>query len=134
VDGSGGRTEHQRSGDAAEDAVVRHLEAGGWQILGRNVHAGRSELDIVAVDPGPPARLVVVEVRWRRSPAFGLPEETFDYRKRANLRRGLGLLLEAGSVPDGGALPNLPVAVDLVVCEPAACGAMRLRHHRDALA
>ena len=28
--------------------------------------------------PGPPARLVVVEVRWRRSREFGLPEETFD--------------------------------------------------------
>ena len=37
--------------------VADRLAAGGWRILGRNVHVGRRELDIVAVDPGPPAWL-----------------------------------------------------------------------------
>jgi Holliday junction resolvase-like predicted endonuclease len=88
----------------------------------------------VAVDPGPPARLVVVEVRWRRRRDFGLPEESFDWRKRACLRRGLACLLESGELPAGHALPRLPVAVDLIVAEPAGePGAVRLRHHRDVL-
>lgn len=128
-----GRTSSQRAGDAAERLVVEWLAAGGWRILGRNIHAGRSELDIVAVDPGPPARLVVVEVRWRRWRGFGLPEETFDHRKRSNLRRGLGRLLDEGRLPAGGALPNLPVAVDLIVCEPGPSGRTEIRHYRDAL-
>ena len=55
------RTEAQRAGDAAESLVAARLERAGWTILGRNVHVGRHELDIVAVDPGPPAALVVVE-------------------------------------------------------------------------
>ena len=84
---TGIRTSRQEAGDAAERLVAERLVARGWRVLARNVHAGRSELDIVAVDPGPPARLVVVEVRCRCSRDFGGAEETFNYRKRANLRR-----------------------------------------------
>ena len=126
------RTSQQVAGDAAEALVADRLTARGWRVLGRNVHVGRSELDIVAVDPGPPARLVIVEVRWRRSRSFGLPEETLDYRKRAHLRAGVGRLLEAGRLPGGAELPRLPVALDLAVVEPGVQGpAVRL--HRAAL-
>ena len=59
------RTPAQRAGDAAETLVAARLLAAGWTILARNVHVGRHELDLVAIDPGPPAALVVVEVRWR---------------------------------------------------------------------
>ena len=130
------RTSQQVAGDAAEALVAARLPALGWQVLARNVHCGRSELDIVAVDPGPPARLVIVEVRWRRSRSFGLPEETFDYRKRAHLRAGVGRLLEEGRLPDGADLPALPIALDLAVVEPggASGGAPVVRLHRDALA
>lgn len=125
------RTGRQRAGDDAEELTVRMLEAMGWRTLARNVHAGRSELDIVAVDPGPPARLAVVEVRWRRSRAFGTPEETLNREKREHLRRGLGRLLETG-LPGGEPLPALPVAIDLAVVEPGPDGP-RIRLLRDAL-
>jgi Holliday junction resolvase-like predicted endonuclease len=128
------RTDRQKAGDAAETLVAERLTARGWRILARNVHAGRSELDIVAVDPGPPARLVVVEVRWRRSREFGLPEETFDYRKRAHLRVGVARLLERGQLPDGAELPRLPISLDLAVVEPGEGVAPRVRLYRDALA
>ena len=127
------RTDRQKAGDAAEALVAERLAARGWLILARNIHAGRSELDIVAVDPGPPARLVVVEVRWRRSREFGLPEETFDYRKRAHLRAGVARLLERGQLPDGQVLPRLPISLDLAVVEPGQGGAPRVRLYRDAL-
>jgi putative endonuclease len=126
------RTPSQRAGDAAEDAVAARLVARGWVVLGRRVRAGRSELDLVAVDPGPPPALVVVEVRWRRSRAFGLPEETVDRRKLGHLRAGVGRLVEAGRLPDGRRLPDLPVRLDLVVVEPPAAPDLpvRVRHHR----
>ena len=60
------RTAAQLAGDAAETLVARTLVDAGWTILARNVHVGRHELDLVATDPGPPAALVIVEVRWRR--------------------------------------------------------------------
>jgi len=126
------RTPAQRAGDRAEDAAAAALSAAGWRILGRRVRAGRSELDLVAIDPGPPPALVVVEVRWRGSRAFGLPEETVDGRKVARLRRGALRLVGDGVLPDGRRLPDLPVRLDLVAVEPSAVGGrLRLRHHRS---
>ena len=122
------RTDAQRRGDAAEDEVARRLEAAGWTILGRNVRMGRFELDFVAVDPGPPPALVVVEVRWRRSRDFGLPEETVNHRKRARVRAGAYGLLDRGTLAGGEPLPRLPLRFDLVVLEPDG----RYRHHRAA--
>jgi Holliday junction resolvase-like predicted endonuclease len=128
------RTDRQKAGDAAESLVSERLAARGWQILARNVHFGRSELDIVAIDPGPPARLVVVEVRWRRWKEFGLAEETFDHRKRAHLKAGIARLLELGSLPGGDELPRLPLALDLAIVEPGAGGRPAVRLYRNALA
>ena len=132
---SGVRTPQQSAGDEAERAVADRLAASGWRVLGRHVHVGRGELDLVLVDPGPPSMLVVVEVRWRRDRGFGLPEETFDWRKRAHLRRAVGRLIAAGTLPDGSPLPALPVRVDLVAVEPPlrAGDPPRFRHHRAAL-
>jgi Holliday junction resolvase-like predicted endonuclease len=126
------RTPGQRAGAAAEELVAGLLARRRWQILGRNVHAGRSELDIVAIDPGPPGRLVVVEVRYRRSRVFGLVEETFDRSKQAQLRRGVGRLLADGLGAGRVALPALPVAIDLAVVEPRD-GTFSVRLYRNVL-
>jgi putative endonuclease len=131
--GSPLRTAAQRAGDTAESLVLVRLMACGWTVLARNVHVGRHELDLVAVDPGPPATLVVVEVRWRASRSFGLPEETVDHRKRTHVRMATYGLLDRGVLPDGVNLPRLPVRFDLVVVEPGAGGGEpRVRHHRAA--
>jgi len=121
---------------AASDALAgrarTHLEEHGWTILARRMRVGRGELDLVAVDPGPPAMVVVIEVRWRRSRAFGLAEETVDWRKRAHLRAAIGRLVDDG-LPDGAPFARLPLRVDLIVVEPASTGRMgelRIRHHR----
>jgi putative endonuclease len=122
------RTIAQRAGDAAEDLVAAQLAERGWTVLGRNVHVGRLELDLVAVDPGPPAALVIVEVRWRGRRDFGLAEETVDHRKRVRVRQAAYGLLERAD------LPHLPLRFDLLVVEPAAPGeaSPRIRHHRAA--
>jgi putative endonuclease len=123
------RTDSQRFGDAAEQLVADRLIAAGWSILARNVHVGRFELDLVAVDPGPPSSLVIVEVRWRADRGFGLPEETVTGRKRLRVRAAAYGLLERGVLPDGARVPHLPLRFDLVVVEPGD----RVRHHRHAM-
>lgn len=120
------RTASQRAGDEAEALAADQLVAQGWQILARQLRVGRAEIDILAIDRGPPAALVVVEVRWRARRDFGLAEETVDGRKRARLHRAAFVLREAGTLPDGTPLPLLPLRFDLVVVEPGR----RLRHHR----
>ena len=125
------RTPQQLVGDAAESLVAARLVAQGWSILARNLRVGRRELDIVAVDPGPPPALVIVEVRWRRDRGFGVPEESVGWQKRRHLRRAALELIEQGIV-GGTILPRHPLRVDLVVVEPGAVpGAQqRLRHHQ----
>ena len=127
------RTQAQQAGDAAESLVLGRLVEAGWTVLARNVHVGRHELDLVAVDPGPPRALVIVEVRWRASRGFGLAEESVDYRKRGNVRLAAYGLLDRGLLPDGARLPRLPIRFDLVVVEPGEGGGdPRIRHHRAA--
>ena len=120
------RTAAQRLGDDAEARVAVDLGRLGWRILGRQIRVGRAELDLVAIDPGPPPALVVVEVRLRARRDFGLAEETVDGRKRARLHRAGFVLREIGELPDGTRLPPLPLRFDLVVVEPDS----PLRHHR----
>ena len=120
------RTVAQGLGDDAEARVARELAAHGWTVLGRQIRVGRAEVDLLAIDPGPPSSLVVLEVRWRARRDFGLPEETVDGRKRARLHAAGFVLRDAGRLPDGTPVPSLPLRFDLVVVEPGR----PLRHHR----
>jgi putative endonuclease len=120
------RTIRAQRGDAAEALVSQMLSHQGWQVLGRQVRVGRAELDIVAVDPGPPATLVAVEVRSRTSDRFGSQEERLDGAKVRRLYRAMTALRTVAALPDGAPLPTgLAWRVDLVAVDlPSG----RMRH------
>jgi Holliday junction resolvase-like predicted endonuclease len=126
----------ERHGRSAERLVARHLTDLGWTVLATGVRIGRDEIDMVAIDPGPPRSLVVVEVRSVASSRFGVPEASVDRGKVGRLYRGLGALRAAGSLPSGEALPRLPWRVDLVAVEDApslgpGLGGPTLRHLKN---
>lgn len=75
----------QRSevGRRGEDLAARYLEARGWRILERNYRRREGEIDIVARRGG---LLAFVEVKSRRSCAYGVPAEAVTYPKRARIR------------------------------------------------
>ena len=121
------KTERQRRGMAAESMAADFLVRLGWHVLAQNVKVGRDEVDLLAVDPGPPRTLVSVEVRSLTSPRFGAPEERVDRRKVGRLYRslaGLGAVLESDARV--GALPR---RVDLVVVDRRS-GVTQIRHLR----
>lgn len=122
-------TGRQRAGRQAETDAAQYLTAIGWQVLARNIRAGRDEIDVLALDPGPPRSLVVVEVRSLRSTAFGAPEEGVSGHKVMCLYRALGALRAAGELPDGRQLPPAPWRVDLLVVDRRP-GHQGLRHLR----
>jgi putative endonuclease len=122
-------TPRRRTGDQAEEAVARHLSALGWTIVARNVRVGRSELDIVAIEPAPRETLVVVEVRSATVTTFGDPVESVRPAKVARLYRAAWDLARAGRLSDGRALPTLPWRVDLVTVVRHGDRGWRLADH-----
>jgi putative endonuclease len=114
---SGRLTHRRRNGDRSEAIAARHIGGLGWVVLARNVPAGRDEIDLVAVDPGPPERLVFVEVRSNSSGRFGAPEESLVGQKLRRTYRAAFALVGGGLLPDGVPLPRLPWRVDVIAVE-----------------
>ena len=71
-------------GRAGEQRAAAHLQNLGYTVLDRNWRCAAGELDIVAARG---VDLVVVEVKTRRSAAYGHPFDAVDQRKRDRLWR-----------------------------------------------
>ena len=69
----------------------------GFTIRDRNWRYGHGELDIVAQRD---ADIIFVEVRTRRSDAFGTPEESVGLRKQAKLIETAQAYLQAHGLDD----------------------------------
>lgn len=80
---------------AGEDLAADYLTGLGWKVLERNWRCPAGELDIVAVDPGPPATVVFCEVKCRRGLRFGPPLEAITTAKQRKLRELAALWLRA---------------------------------------
>lgn len=64
--------EHNEFGNSGEKKAVEYLREKGYVILHQNWRSGHKEIDIVAQQD---ACLVVVEVKTRKSSAYGRPSE-----------------------------------------------------------
>lgn len=70
-------------GRTGEELAARYLSARGWTILDRNVRTRDGELDIVAARDDV---IAFVEVKTRRSRAYGSPAEAVTHRKAVRIR------------------------------------------------
>ena len=82
-------------GRYGEDVAEAHVRGRGWQVLERNWRCRDGELDLVGLDGD---ELVVVEVKTRRSAAYGHPAEAVTSIKLARVRRLAALWLAAHDV------------------------------------
>lgn len=69
----------RKIGTAGETLAEKYLKKQGYKILQKNFVAPHGEIDIVAKDGD---YIVFVEVKRRKSTAFGLPCEAVDARKQ----------------------------------------------------
>ena len=79
-------------GQRGEEAAAGFLERRGWSIRDRNYRIREGEIDIIAVKGG---EVSFVEVKTRRSGAFGTPGMAVTYAKQDShdLAVGAGLFL-----------------------------------------
>jgi len=71
--------DHIELGKTGEDLAVKHLESNDYQILERNWHWGKQEIDIIARQGN---FIVIVEVKTRQSNFFAEPETSVTKSKQ----------------------------------------------------
>ena len=74
--------QHNELGKWGEDVAADFLVGKGFRIVERNWKVGRKEIDIIAAKE---RLLLFVEVKTRRSNAYGDPYEAVDWKKRRTL-------------------------------------------------
>jgi putative endonuclease len=72
----------QEQGRRGEDIAWEYLKKRGYKILERNYRCRYGEIDLIAKDRG---IIVFVEVKSRRSAAFGEPEESVGLAKQKKI-------------------------------------------------
>ncbi len=82
----------KKLGAAGEDLAARYLIRNGYEIVERNKSFPKiCEIDIIAKRKN---KLYFVEVKTRKTDAFGIPSEAVDSRKLSHIRQGVKLYLE----------------------------------------
>jgi putative endonuclease len=115
--------ERRALGRRGEELAASHLAGRGARILARNVHLRHAEIDLVALEGDV---LCIVEVRLRRSHAFGSAAESVDARKCRRLARAAADLIARGNLPRFRCVRFDVVAIDASREPPA------IEHLRDA--
>ena len=88
----------RKVGEAGEDLACRYLIKNGYEIIERNKHYSRfCELDIIAKEKN---TVVFIEVKTRKTDAFGMPQEAITRTKYANIKKGVGFYLSEHKVKD----------------------------------
>ena len=113
-------TDRRRAlGAEGERRAAEFLAQRGYRVRDRNVRAGGVEVDLVATR----GRLVAfVEVKTRRSAAFGPPELAVDAAKRRRLVRAAAAWLRENRHRAS------TVRFDVVTCRLQASGEWRIEH------
>lgn len=118
-------TNRQGLGRWGESLAAERLQADGYEILARNWRCAQGEIDLVARDED---MLIMVEVKTRRSKAYGYPEEALTPRKAQKLI-DLGVAYVA-ELED----PEIPWRIDLIAIQIDNSGKLqRYEHIPDAV-
>ena len=113
-------------GRAGEERAAAHLRACGYAVLERNWRCPQGEIDIVAIRDG---MLCIVEVKTRRSEAFGHPFEAIDERKLRRLWR----LAYAWAAEHPETARRRPIRLEVVGLIGADVATARVEHLVDLL-
>jgi len=120
-------------GNAGEEYACKYLEKNGYYTVGRNVHIGHYEFDIICTDD---TYIVFAEVKTRNSVPkhegkFGTPSDAVDKRKRNCLRRGVRKYMESNELR-GRLHPRIDIIEIYASDEPVFC-VRKLNHYKGVV-
>ncbi len=118
-----GDDRRQRLGWRGEELACRELRRRGYEILARRYRTRLGEIDVIARDG---STLVFVEVKARRTAAYGSPADAVTIWKRRRIAAMAAVYLARHGRPDTSC------RFDVVVVEIGACGRARVELVRDA--
>ncbi|MCD6193390.1 MAG: YraN family protein [Candidatus Aminicenantes bacterium 4484_214] len=111
------------TGKQGEHLAVEYLKKKKYQIIERNYKFGRGEIDIIAQDKD---TLVFIEVKTRKTTAFGFPEESVTPRKQSQIRKiAQGFLSQKK-------LPLKSIRFDVIAVELRSLEDYALHHIKNA--
>jgi putative endonuclease len=110
-------------GAEGEDAAVRYLKKHRYTILERRFRILLGEIDVIAKDG---ETIVFVEVKTRRGPGFGRPEEAVTFAKQEQIRRIAQAYLAKKRCGD------VPCRFDVIAVSLDAEGRPAIVHIKDA--
>ncbi len=110
-------------GQQGEKLAAAHLRRHGFKIIGRNVHLGRYEIDIIAREHD---TVAFVEVKTRRGDAFVPPEANVTHKKRHHIRQAAHTFIAEQDDP------SLYYRFDVITVVLPGSGKPLLTHFRDA--
>lgn len=85
-------TVRQETGALGEKIAAQFLKKRGYRIVETNYRCRRGEIDIVAQQKD---CLVFVEVRTKRTPGFGSPEQSISTAKKGRMRASASYYLQS---------------------------------------
>lgn len=114
--------EHNDLGKLGEDLAVSFLEENGYEVLERNYHFQKAEIDIIAKHDN---KLIVIEVKTRSSLVFGLPQDFIKPSKIKLLVKGINHYIEVNDL-------NFEVRFDIIAIHKNNQNHFEIEHITDA--
>lgn len=99
----------RRLGAKAEQAVRKYLEAHGIVVVEMNYFCRQGEVDVIAKDE---EYYVFIEVKYRNTAQFGLPQEAVDKRKQRRISKAAFYYLYSHGMSE-----NTPVRFDVAAIQ-----------------
>jgi len=110
-------------GRSGEEAAVNYLRKKKFKVVCRGFRFHKGEIDVIAYDKD---ILVFVEVKTRRSPDFGQPEESVTPFKQRQIRKLAEAYLMLNSLGD------VPCRFDILALSTDGQNSFRIRYIPDA--
>lgn len=105
----------QTLGKRGEDLAAQYLQQHGCTILAANYRTPYGELDLICQKD---ALILFVEVKTRRSAAYGLPEEAITPRKKQHLLQAAQHYLQTNPIPPESLMRIDVIAIQLLPNQP----------------